>query len=195
MNISKSNLHIYWIHRLCSKLLPLQALAPNLRIAPFQMYSYYLNILLELYHQFTLGTDTNTYTQGLISTRTKNVAHHPAEDFFIQEFVMDEQELAGSRGEPYRTCFVTSGKTRNEFLCQTCRATMAYISSQPGADRDKSIHPKAVGFRRSLPKMPGKAGVYLLLMTTHLFQRYNSYSENKYLYPFPCDSKPLLFFN
>lgn len=26
-----------------------------------------------------------------------------------------------------------------------------------------------------------------------LFQRYNSYSENKYLYPFPCDSKPHLF--
>lgn len=75
MNISKSNLHIYLIHRLCSKLSPLQALALKPHIAPFQMYSYYLkafalptlfslNIFLELYHQFALGTDTNPYTQG-----------------------------------------------------------------------------------------------------------------------------------
>lgn len=74
MNISKSNLHIYLIHRLCSKLLPLQALALKPHTAPFQMHYYSLivsalptlfslNILLEFYHQFALGTDTNPYTQ------------------------------------------------------------------------------------------------------------------------------------
>lgn len=138
-----------------------------------------------------------TLRAGLISTRTNtsNVVHHPAEDSFIQQLVIDEQELASSRGEPYRTCFLTSGKPRHEFLCQTCQATTAHISSQPGADMNKSIHPNPAGFRRSLPNMPGKATVCLLFMTTHLFQTCNSYSENKYLYPFPCDSKPHLFFN
>lgn len=42
MNISKSNLHIYLIHRLCSKPLPLQALALKLYTAPFQRNSCYL---------------------------------------------------------------------------------------------------------------------------------------------------------
>lgn len=60
-----------------------------------------LNILLELHHQFALGTHTDTLRAGLISkrTNTSNVVHHPAEDSSIQELVIDDQKLACSRRE------------------------------------------------------------------------------------------------
>lgn len=124
--------------------------------------------------------------------------HHPAEGFFIQELVIDEREQASSRGEPHGTCLVTSGEQRNYSLCQTCQSTTAYISSEPGAEMGKSIHLNPAGFRSSLPSLPGKATVCCTLAfndNSCPFQRYYSYSENKYLHPFPpCVSKLRFYF-
>lgn len=124
--------------------------------------------------------------------------HLPAEDSIIQELVTDERELVSSTGEPYWFCLVTLGETRNEFLCIICQFPIAHRSSEWGAEMDKSIHPKPAGFRSrsSLPNLLGKSAVCLLhfcfVEQLRLFQRYNSYSENKFLYPFPCDSKTCL---
>lgn len=61
--------------------------------------------------------------------------------------------------------------------------TSSGASLQSGADIDKSI-----------PKMPGKATAYCLWQLIS-FRGITVIQKNKYLYPFPCDSKCHLFFN